>query len=96
MQSFIMRMFSVTNPEIEVPVDVEAALAVFTPVTEHRNKLKVKRIAVGTIYRSKHKVETIDHIIETIHLMRAQYDNEINFLVGGDFNRLDITDILDS
>ena len=72
-----------------VPSDVEAAWAVFTPITEHRNRLKVKRIAVGSIYvspRLKHKVETIDHIVETIHFISAQYDNEINFLTGGDFN----------
>ena len=42
------------------------------------------------------KVETIDHIIETIHMRGGQYDNEVYFLIGGDFNRLDITEILDS
>ena len=45
--------------------------------------------------RSKHKQETIDHIIETIHIIRANYDN-ISFWIGGDFNRLDVTEILDS
>ena len=91
--------FSVTNPDIAVPEDVEATWAVFTPVSQHRHKLKVKRIAIGSIYvspRSKHKMETIEHIIATIHLLRAQYDNEINFVIGGDFNRLDISEILDS
>ena len=91
--------FNVTNPEIEVPEDVEAVWAIFTPKTEQRNKLNVKRIAIGSVYvspRSQHKVETIDHIIETIHIIRGQYDNEVNFLIGGDFNRLDITEILDS
>ena len=61
--------------------------------------LKVKRIAVGSIYvspRSQHKVGTIEHIIESIHVQKAQDDNEINFCIGGDFNRLDISDILDS
>ena len=58
----------------------------------------MKRIAYGTVYvspKSKHKTETIEHIIETIHMLRAQYDNEINFCIGGDFNRLDISEILD-
>ena len=58
----------------------------------------MKRIAIGSNYvspRSKHKQETIDHIIETIHVLRAQYEN-ISFWIGGDFNRLDISDILDS
>jgi hypothetical protein len=71
---------------------------VFTPVSQYRHKLKVKRIAIGTIYvspRLKHKIETIEHIIATIHSLRAQYDNEINFLIGGDFNQLDISEILD-
>lgn len=41
-------------------------------------------------------MKTIDHIIETIHTLRGKYDNDVNFLIGGDFNRLKITDILDS
>ena len=90
--------FSVTNPDISVPENVEAAWAVFTPVSDSRHKMKVKRIAYGTVYvspRSQHKTETIEHIIEAIHMLRAQYDNEINFCIGGDFNRLDISEILD-
>ena len=62
------------------------------------NRLKVKRIAVGSVYvspRSQVKTETIEHIIESIHLLRAQFDNDIHFLIGGDFNRLDISDILE-
>ena len=61
------------------------------------NRMKVKRIAVGSIYvspRSKVKAETIEHIIETIHSLRAKYDNDINWLIGGDFNHLNISDIL--
>ena len=38
----------------------------------------------------------IEHIISTIHQVRAKYDNDVHFLVGGDFNWLEITDILDS
>ena len=60
--------------------------------------LNVKRIAIGSYYispRSRHKKETIDHIIDTIHTLRAKYDNEVNFLIAGDFNRVDITDVLD-
>ena len=77
---------------------MEAAWAVFFPVTNQTSNLKVKRIAIGTVYvspKSRHNAETIEHIIETIHLMKARYDNDINFLIGGDFNRLDITEILD-
>ena len=60
---------------------------------------KVKRIAVGTFYvspRSTHKDATIDHIIESIHILRSKYDNEIHFLLGGDLNRVNINPILDS
>ena len=58
----------------------------------------MKRIAVGGYYvspRAKNKQEVIEHIIDTIHNLRAQYDNQINFLIGGDFNRLAVDDILD-
>ena len=60
---------------------------------------KVKRIAVGSFYvspKSKYKTSTIDHIITAIHIIRAKYDNQVNFLFGGDFNNLNITSILDS
>ena len=70
----------------------------FTPVSGCSQQLKVKRIAVGSIYvspRSQFKPETIDHIIETIHLLRAKFDNEVHFCIGGDFNRLNISDILE-
>ena len=58
-----------------------------------------KRIAVASYYispRSRHKQETIEHIIQTIHSLRAKFENDINFLIGGDFNRVNIMDILDS
>ena len=80
-----------------MPENILAVWSVLTPKIAN-NRLKVKRIAVGSIYvspRSQVKPEIIEHIIESIHLLRAQYDNDIHFLVGGDFNRLDITDILE-
>ena len=43
-----------------------------------------------------YKANTVDHIIETVHLLRAKYNNEINFLMGGDVNRINIKPILDS
>ena len=60
--------------------------------------MKVKRIAIGSIYvspRSRHKIQTIDHIIATIHILRAKYDNDIHFMIGGDVNRLDPGEILE-
>ena len=70
----------------------------FTPHCSIKSKVSVKRIVIGSIYvspRSKHKTETIDHIIATIHTMRAKYDNDVQFLIGGDVNRLDTTEILE-
>ena len=90
--------FKFSDPDIIVPDGVEAVWAVMTPVADCRQTLKVKRMAVGSFYvspRSKQKTETIEHIIETIHLLRAKYDNEIGLVISGDFNRLDITDILE-
>ena len=91
--------FEATDPEITVPEDVEAIWTVLTPISKDVKKLRVQRIAVGSIYvspRSKVKTETIEHIVESIHMLRAQYDNHINFCIGGDFNHLDTTEILDS
>ena len=71
----------------------------FSPVAGSTQTLKVKHIAVGAIYvspKSRVKPQTIDHIIETIHVLRAKYDNDINFIISGDFNKLPIEDILDS
>ena len=89
--------FRATDPEISVPENVEAIWSVLTPVNKNSEKLKVKRILVGSIYvspKSRFKSETIEHIISVIHLVRAKYDNEINYLFGGDFNHLPISEIL--
>ena len=72
--------------------------ALFTPKAD-TSKSKIKRIAVGSFYispNSMYKANTVDHIIETVHLLRAKYNNEINFLMGGDVNRINIKPILDS
>ena len=91
--------FSVNSLDIQVPNGVECVWALFTPKSSDLKMLKVKRIAVGSFYispRSQYKNETIEHIIQSIHILRAKYDNQLNFLLGGDFNRVDINDILDS
>ena len=91
--------FRAKEADVIVPEGVEGASAIFTPLAESGNNLKVKRIAVGSIYvspKSKYKAETLEHIIETIHILRAQHDNEINFLCGGDFNKTPVTDVLES
>ena len=90
---------SVSDLEIPAPDEIESCWALFTPTRLSSNQLKVKRIAVGSYYvspHSRHKQEVIDHIIDTIHILRSKNDNDVSFLIGGDFNRLDISDILDS
>ena len=85
--------FRLTDKDIHVPDNLEAVWSVFTPVSNENQRFKVKRIAVGSIYVSpwsKFKTEVIEHIIETIHILRAKYNNEISFCIGGDFNKVDI------
>ena len=90
--------FKVEKLDVDTAEGVEAVWALFTPRVNTSNG-KIKRIAVGSFYvspNSMYKTATIDHIIETIHVLRSKYDNEINFLCGGDVNRLNINSILDS
>ena len=42
------------------------------------------------------KQETMDHIIQTIHLIRSRFDNQVHFIIGGDVNRTNYQDVLDS
>jgi hypothetical protein len=91
--------FEVTPFDICVPENVEATWAIFTPLSNNSGNHKVNRILVGAIYvspRSRYKMETIDHVIEAIHSARSKFGNDVHFLIGGDFNRLDVTPILDS
>ena len=90
--------FRAEDPDIVVPQDIEAAWTVLTPLSGQKENLKVKRILVGSIYvspKSRVKSEIIEHIIQSIHSVRAKYDNEVNCLIGGDFNHLDISEILE-
>ena len=91
--------FGIEELDVSVPESIEAAWAVFTCKDNSSQKYKVNKIVVGSIYvspRSRHKIGTIDHIIEVIHFARAKYGNEVHFLLGGDFNRLDVGDIIDA
>ena len=59
----------------------------------------IENIAVASVYvspNSVYKTASIQHIIETIHLLRARFDNKVNYLIGGDLNRLKVEKILDS
>ena len=89
--------FAVEEPAIIVPEGVEAAWIILTPRSTEISS--VKKILIGGIYiapRSIHKQTTIEHIIETMHYVQSQYEEPICFLIGGDFNKVCIDDILES
>ena len=90
--------FSVTSLQISSIEEIETCWALVVPKCKSQ-KVKVKRLAIGAYYispRSKYKQQVIEHIIETIHIIRARYCNEVNFIIAGDFNRVNTDDILDS
>ena len=88
--------FRATILDVPVPRGVEACWLLLKPI----NKMDlIENIAIASIYLSPHsvyKTASVNHIIDTIHLLRSQYDNRINYLIGGDVNRLKIDRILDS
>ena len=54
--------------------DIESVWAVFTPKVLDQQLNRIKRVCVGSVYiapRSTMKQGTMDHIIQTIHLIRA-------------------------
>ena len=56
-------------------------------------------ICLASVYispKSKFKKQTIEQLIESIHLIRSYYANDINYCISGDFNKVSIEDILDS
>ena len=70
--------FNVSQLSVLVPKGVEAVWALVQPKNENT---KIKKIAVCSLYvspSSKFKTKTIDHIVETIHLLRSQHNNEIS------------------
>ena len=87
-----------TQPKIEVPLGVEIVWGVISPKKMPKNA-KIKHICLASVYissKSKFKKETISHIIESIHIIRSYYNNEIKFYISGDYNKYPIQDILDS
>ena len=88
--------FRATKLNIHVPNGVEACWIILKPMNDSD---LIENIAIASIYvspTSHYKTVSINHIIYTIHLLRAQYDNRINYLIAGDLNRLKIDHILDS
>ena len=69
------KRFQVSALPVPVPNGVEAVWSLVTPKAINP---KIKRIAVCSLYvspTSKFKTKTIDHIVETIHLLRSQHGN---------------------
>ena len=88
--------FKATIPDIFVPKGVEACWLVLKPLAQTD---LIENIAIASVYvspSSRFKTATINHIIDTIHLLRAKYDNKINYVIGGDLNQLKIDRILDA
>ena len=87
--------FKATKLDVPVPKGVEACWLLLKPI--NKNDL-IENIAIASIYvspSSVYKTASINHIIDTIHLLRAQYDNKIHYLIGGVLNRLKMNRILD-
>ena len=81
---------------ITVPTGVEAVWCLITP--KNNCKKKFTHIAVASIYyrgpKSTTKKELFDHIGETYHFLSAKYGSNIQFLILGDTNRLNLNPIL--
>ena len=91
--------FKVEELNVDKEEEIESVWAILTPKNLDHQLQTVKRICVGSVYiapRSARKQETMDHIIQTIHLIRSRFNNEVNFIIGGDVNRTNYEDVLDS
>ena len=89
--------FYIEEAGIEAPEGVEAVWATLTPKNNERGA--VKKILVCGIYiapRSQYKQAAIDHIIETMYCVQAQYESQVRFIISGDFKKVCIDVILES
>ena len=81
---------------VSVPVGVEAVWAIISP-RNNKNK-KFKHIAICSLYyrgpKSTKKQELFDHIGETYHYLSAKYGVNMEFIIAGDTNRLNLSPIL--
>ena len=89
----------VENVTVDTEDGIETVWAMFTPRVLDNKLQKVKRICICSVYiapRSQLKSETMDHITQTIHFVRSKYNNEVNFVIAGDINRVDFSNVIDS
>jgi hypothetical protein len=91
--------FKVEQVNVDKDENIESVWAMFTPRNLDHKLQKIKRVCISSIYiapRSEMKSETMAHIIQTIHLIRSKFDNQVNFIIGGDVNKTDYSDVIDS
>ena len=91
--------FKVEEVHIQTENGIESVWAMMTPRNLDHRLQHIKRVCVCSVYiapRSKMKVETMNHIIQGIHIIRSRFDNKVSFVVAGDVNRTDYTDVIDS
>ena len=84
---------------VQTEEGIETVWAMLTPRRLDYKLQQIKRICIASIYiapRSQMKSQTMDHIIQSIHVIRARYDNNVNFILAGDVNRTNYQDVLDS
>ena len=91
--------FKVEKINVNIEEGIETVWVMMTPrILDHKLQ-NVKRVCIGSIYiapRSEFKSETMSHIIQTIHYIRSKYDNQVHFIIGGDVNKVDYSDVIDS
>ena len=86
--------YQIEDPKLEPPSGVEVVWSVL----KINHGVRIERIALSSLYvppRSRKTQETLDFIISSIHLLKAEYD-DIKFIIGGDRNNMDFNVILQS
>ena len=62
-------------------------------------KNNIEKILVGAVYiapRSQFKAEAVENIIETMYYAQSLCEKPLRYIIAGDVNKTDISDILDS
>ena len=89
--------FFIIEPNIQVPDGVEVIWTVISP-KKMPKFAKIKNICIASVYispKSRFKKQTIAHLVESIQLMKSYYDNDVKYVISGDFNKVSVEDILD-
>ena len=82
---------------ITVPVGVEAVWVLISPKIRNP-KNRIRNIAVCSVYyrgpKSTKKKELFDHLAESYNILVTKYGSDLQFLIAGDTNRLNLSPIL--